>query len=404
MEWIPFWLQDMRLAMDLLEDKELALYVRCCFEYVVDGTLPADGDLPKSVRACFNQTKQHIDNGIKKYEDRCETNRNNINRRWNKAKADDGSPPADGNQYDRIQSNTTVYGDEVSYTEREVERDVDIERERDGDVDGDAESAASSTPAPAPSFSDSTELAKKYLNDSGIAKVEALEDDIGKYGLEAVRSALKTAAEHDSRGGVTLAYYRKILQNQMSDVQAPTPKPIEPITKPDESVEHQNFLLPVAERVERMFDLFDTVDVNIPIYTRKREEVIVDELSDCVDSDYARRLWKEGAIFAAPGFVWFRSSDCCLYWNSKQNRSAWVNEVLDSHLENNHPSEKAQTLLDNEDKGWKVDWEYFIECASDEIDDAYSLSLTRDQCIAIVKEIKRTRKVPRTYGVDKNNQ
>lgn len=77
--------------------EEIGAMTLAILDYDSDGTLPDFKD--RTMKALFRQFKISVDNNQKKWEDRCEKNRKNINKRWGK----------DTNEYDRIQSNTNEY-------------------------------------------------------------------------------------------------------------------------------------------------------------------------------------------------------------------------------------------------------------------------------------------------------
>lgn len=84
-----------------LTDAQLGQLTRAIFRYARDGEVV---DLEPVVRMAFAFIKDNIDRNADKYQQKCERNRENIRKRWEKKKAE-----SDTNVYDRIPSNTTVY-------------------------------------------------------------------------------------------------------------------------------------------------------------------------------------------------------------------------------------------------------------------------------------------------------
>ena len=78
--------------------------------YVEDGTLP---DLSPVLMMAFKFIKKDIDEMQGKYESKCERNRENIRRRWQKIKSAEREAyeriQSNTNEYERIQSNTNEY-------------------------------------------------------------------------------------------------------------------------------------------------------------------------------------------------------------------------------------------------------------------------------------------------------
>lgn len=84
-----------------LTDAQLGQLTRAIFRYARDGEVVA---LEPVVQMAFAFIKDNIDRNADKYQQKCERNRENIRKRWEKKKSE-----SDTNVYDRIPSNTNVY-------------------------------------------------------------------------------------------------------------------------------------------------------------------------------------------------------------------------------------------------------------------------------------------------------
>lgn len=90
-------------------------------------------------------------------------------------------------------------------------------------VDARARATATATPEPVEAFdgSDITEvieqrreverLIKRYRLTDNDTTMDALLDDVGRWGMDAVKGALESASLADSRGGLSVKYYRTFL-------------------------------------------------------------------------------------------------------------------------------------------------------------------------------------------------
>lgn len=123
---------------------------------------------------------------------------------------------------------------EEEYKEKEKEEEADSKSSREEHPDDDSIKAITFAPASTASsssgldglysdqeieearmISDQAEtLAKKYGIAINSRTLDAIEDDIRANGAEAVEAALITASESDNRGGISIRYYRAILNNK----------------------------------------------------------------------------------------------------------------------------------------------------------------------------------------------
>lgn len=90
---------DQKETIDELTDEEAGILLKAIFEYEQTKKTP---QLNKVLKFIFLQLKKSLDRDEKKYNEICDQNRKNIEKRWNKEKLN----KADTNEYDRIRTNT----------------------------------------------------------------------------------------------------------------------------------------------------------------------------------------------------------------------------------------------------------------------------------------------------------
>lgn len=104
-----------------LTDEQLGQLTRALFIYARDGEVI---NLEPVVRMAFVFIKDKIDRNQQKYQKKCERNRENIRKRWNKSNTNDTK------EYERIPSDTTVYERIPSDTTRYLsDSDSDVSKE-----------------------------------------------------------------------------------------------------------------------------------------------------------------------------------------------------------------------------------------------------------------------------------
>lgn len=89
-----------------LTDQQLGQLTRALFIYARDGE---QIQLEPVVRMAFSFIKDNIDRNSEKYQKKCERNRENIRKRWQKKNTKDTTETSDTNVYDGIPTNTNVY-------------------------------------------------------------------------------------------------------------------------------------------------------------------------------------------------------------------------------------------------------------------------------------------------------
>ena len=130
-----------------LTDEQLGQLTRALFVYARDGEVI---NLEPVVRMAFVFIKDKIDRNQQKYQKKCERNRENIRKRWNKSNTNDTKEneriPNDTSVYERIPNDTTRYlydSDSDSDSDSDVSKETDIEPSKEG-----IESASVKTEAP----------------------------------------------------------------------------------------------------------------------------------------------------------------------------------------------------------------------------------------------------------------
>ena len=111
-----------------LTDEQLGQLTRALFIYARDGEVI---NLEPVVRMAFVFIKDKIDRNQQKYQKKCERNRENIRKRWNKSNTNDTKEyeriPSDTTVYERIPSDTTRYlSDSDSDSDSDVSKETNI--------------------------------------------------------------------------------------------------------------------------------------------------------------------------------------------------------------------------------------------------------------------------------------
>lgn len=101
---------DIQDVLKELDDEQVAQLFRGMVNYFVDGKAPKFTGVLKFV---WIPIKQHMDRDAEKYEKRCEKNRENVKKRWERT-----------NEYERIRTNTND-------TNININKDIDIDKGRD---------------------------------------------------------------------------------------------------------------------------------------------------------------------------------------------------------------------------------------------------------------------------------
>lgn len=89
--------RDQKTIIDELDNEEAGKIFKAIYEYETTGEEPK---LDRALKLVFKQFKVKLDFYDNEYEEKCKTNKKNIEKYWEKVK--------DTNEYDRIQTNTTA--------------------------------------------------------------------------------------------------------------------------------------------------------------------------------------------------------------------------------------------------------------------------------------------------------
>lgn len=118
-----------------LTDEQLGQLTRALFIYARDGEVI---NLEPVVRMAFVFIKDKIDRNQQKYQKKCERNRENIRKRWNKSNTNNTKEneriPNDTSVYERIPNDTTRYlydSDSDSDSDSESDSESDVSKETD---------------------------------------------------------------------------------------------------------------------------------------------------------------------------------------------------------------------------------------------------------------------------------
>ncbi len=115
-----------------LSDEHLGMLFRAMLEYQSTGIEPQIDDITVSV--CFNVVKFDMDANNEKYEQMCERQRRNVQKRWEKKTTEDNGIPNDTTVYHGIPLDTT-----------NTYNDSDNESDNDSDTESDNESVEKET-------------------------------------------------------------------------------------------------------------------------------------------------------------------------------------------------------------------------------------------------------------------
>lgn len=117
-----------------LTDEQLGQLTRALFIYARDGEVI---NLEPVVRMAFAFIKDKIDRNQAKYQKKCERNRENIRKRWNKSNTNDTKEneriPNDTSVYERIPNDTTRYLYD-SDSDSESDSESDVSKETDNNI------------------------------------------------------------------------------------------------------------------------------------------------------------------------------------------------------------------------------------------------------------------------------
>jgi hypothetical protein len=109
---------DLKSKIDMLSDEIAGQVIKAAFDYAINGIVPNNADL--GFRMVFSDIKDDIDADSLNYNERCEKNRQAIQKRWD--------------EYKRIQTNTNEYECKKTDT-KHTDSDNDSDNDTDNDTD-----------------------------------------------------------------------------------------------------------------------------------------------------------------------------------------------------------------------------------------------------------------------------
>ena len=124
---------DTQEVVSRLSDEEAGKLFKGMLGYSVDGKAPKFRGVLEFI---FIPIKQQMDRDAEKYEAKCEKNRKNIKRYWEKVKSDT-------NEYERIRSNTMATNKDTD-TDTDTKTDIDTDTTTDTDTDTDTKACGGS--------------------------------------------------------------------------------------------------------------------------------------------------------------------------------------------------------------------------------------------------------------------
>lgn len=124
-----------------LTDQQLGQLTRALFIYARDGE---QIQLEPVVRMAFSFIKDNIDRNSEKYQKKCERNRENIRKRWQKKNTKDTTETSDTNVYDGIPTNTNVYEEKSRIP---YDNDNDNDNDNEGKVSNDTMNPINNKPS-----------------------------------------------------------------------------------------------------------------------------------------------------------------------------------------------------------------------------------------------------------------
>ena len=201
---------DYKTVVDELDDVQVGKLFRGMLDYFVSGEEPEFTDVLKFV---FIPIKQQMDRDGDKYEKRCERNRANVKKRWNK------SDTNDTNVYDRIRKIRTYTNDTNTNTNKDTNKDKDTDTNKESRSERD----------------DTTSLLN-YLNQEtggSYTDTEQFDDLITNlfdkgYTSDDIRKVIKNKANEWSCDGKMRSYLRpSVLFGEKFEEYLNAPEPIE---------------------------------------------------------------------------------------------------------------------------------------------------------------------------------
>lgn len=198
---------DLSATVDLLSDAEAGRLLKSLLHYIND----REDELLGQEKLVFAMLKSQIDRDAASYAAYADKQRENGRK---------GGRPAKAKPFSENPKNPSLFSETQKSQEKEEEKDKEKEKEN-------ARTRAGGSISPFVSEEEADRLSAEYtrnmqtllaaLEDVGMKPTarneQAAEELLAQYGLDRVLKAIDAAAEHDSRGGVSWAYLRRILED-----------------------------------------------------------------------------------------------------------------------------------------------------------------------------------------------
>lgn len=195
---------DLSATVDLLSDAEAGRLLKSLLHYIND----REDELLGQEKLVFAMLKSQIDRDAASYAAYTDKQRENGRK---------GGRPAKAKPFSENPKNPSLFSETQKSQEKEEEKDKEKENAR---------TRAGGSISPFVSEEEADRLSAEYtrnmqtllaaLEDVGMKPTarneQAAEELLAQYGLDRVLKAIDAAAEHDSRGGVSWAYLRRILE------------------------------------------------------------------------------------------------------------------------------------------------------------------------------------------------
>ena len=200
-------------AMCRVPAEQLYIAVHAARDYFLSGEMPEDsGDIAADLLTSF--LVNDIERSIAQYQRVCERNKVNSNKK--KANKDPVGPS--GSQSLPVGSNKNENESESENVNKNENDSCSCSVSENGESTGGSRSGSGSSHTPTqntstPHAATAAILINQYRLPPDKECVKHIANDIEKYGLETVRSALDRAAKSDKKGGITIPYYATILNN-----------------------------------------------------------------------------------------------------------------------------------------------------------------------------------------------
>lgn len=186
------------VAKGLLQEAEIGRLIIALSDYFREGKQPEGQSNAWNV--CFNLLRGDIDDNARRYDERCEKNRQNIKKRWEQQKTS-----SDADRF--VQPNTIVF-DRIRPNTNHTNIKEDKIKE---DKIKEEEPFFGGLSSQIVDYQRADDFIRRYrLPDSDTSR-EALLEDAENVGFDRLEDALKQASLSNSRPLLSVTFYRKFL-------------------------------------------------------------------------------------------------------------------------------------------------------------------------------------------------